>query len=148
MNRKQSYSFFGFQVEVDEAATHDWYAQSEGWACDCGHCRNFLTLARRREFPALVLESLDKLSVPPEKATYVCEMYPDGDGLCYQFSYRVAGRILKENENAKVPQDGGHCCHERYPYGAPGFSEPHFDLEFFQTLPWVLDEPVEGPTEG
>lgn len=33
-----------------------------------------------------------------------------------------------------------HCCHDPYPYGAPNFPEPHFDLEFYATLPWVLDE--------
>ena len=103
-----------------------------------------MTLARRREFPALVLEGLDKLGIPPEKATYVCEMYPDGDGLCYQFSFRIAGNILSGEADTKA---GGRCCHETYPYGAPGFPEPHFDLEFFQTLPWVLDEPVDGPTK-
>ena len=32
-------------------------------------------------------------------------------------------------------------------YGASGFPEPHFDLEFWLTLPWVLDEPVDGPTK-
>lgn len=83
MSEKGLHSFFGFQVEVDEAATRDWYSQSEEWGCDCGHCRNFLALARERELPAPVLEILDKLGIPPEKATYVCEMYPDGDGLCY-----------------------------------------------------------------
>ena len=29
------------------------------------------------------------------------------------------------------------CCHEPYPYGAPGFPEPHFDLEFWVRLPRV-----------
>ena len=145
MNRKELYSFFNFQVEVDETATRDWYVQSEGWACDCGHCRNFLTLARARELPATVLELLDKLGIPPEKATYVGVLYPDGDGLCYQFSYRIAGNILSGEDDTK---EIGRCLHETYPYGAPGFPEPHFDLEFLLTLPWVLDEPVDGPTEG
>ena len=72
MNEKQLYSV---QVEVDEAATRDWYAQSEGWACDCGHCRNFLTLARERQLPTTVLENLDKLGIPPEKTTYVGVLY-------------------------------------------------------------------------
>ena len=35
---------------------------------------------------------------------------------------------------------GWGCCHEPYPYGAPDFPEPHFDLEFYATLPWVLGE--------
>ena len=145
MSEKRLYNFFGFQVEVDEAATRDWYSVSKGWGCDCGHCRNFLALARGRELPAPVLEILDKLGIPPEKATYVCEIYPDGDGLCYQFSYRIAGNILSGEADTK---EIGRCLHETYPYGAPDFPEPHFDLEFWLTLPWVLDEPVGGPAEG
>ena len=30
------------------------------------------------------------------------------------------------------------CCHEPYPYGAPDFPEPHFDLEFYATLPMSI----------
>lgn len=30
------------------------------------------------------------------------------------------------------------CCHEIYPYGAPDFPTPHFDLEFWVQLPWIL----------
>ena len=82
----------GYVVEIDENATHEWYAHCGEWGSDCGHCRNFVVLAHRRELP-----------------------------------------------------DWGesYCCHEPYPYGAPGFPEPHFDLEFWVTLPWVLDEPLE-----
>lgn len=139
----KEYDFFGFRVEVEKSATQNWYAQAEEWSCNCGHCRNFLALAKERALPAPVLEMLDELEIPPEKATYVCEMYPDQDGHCYQFSYRVAGRILSGDETATVSQDwgAGGCGYERYPYGAPDFPEPHFDLEFWMTLPWVLDEP-------
>lgn len=137
------YEFWNFQVEVDEIATRDWYAKSEPWGCDCGHCRNFLKLALERQLPTQVLEMLDRFGIPPEKATYVCEMYLNEGGHCYQFSYRMAGRILCGDETSTSNQDwgGGRCCHEPYPYGAPGFPEPHFDLEFWVTLPWVLDEP-------
>ena len=145
MSRKELYNLFNFQVEIDEASTRDWYAEAEGWDCDCGHCRNFLTLARRRELPTTVLEALDKLGIPPEKATYVCEMCPKEDGLLYQFSYRIAGNILRGEADADII---GRCCHEGYPYGAPGFPKPHFDLEFWLTLPWVLDEPMDGPREN
>ena len=129
--------FFGFETAVDQERTQRWYASAGEWDCDCGDCRNFLALARKRQLPAFVLEHLDKLRIPPEKATYVCQMYPDGDGQHYQFSYRVAGNIL----SGETAEAAGRCCHETYPYGAPGFSEPHFDLEFWLTLPWVLDEP-------
>lgn len=132
---------FGSVVEVDEASTRCWYATAEEWGCDCGDCRNFLALAHRRQLPAFVLEQLDRLGIPPEKATYVCQIYPDGDGQHYQFSYRIAGNIF----GGKAATGTGRCCHEPYPYGAPGFPEPHFDLEFWITLPWVLDEPGTGP---
>ena len=130
---------FGSVVEIDKVSTHRWYADAEEWGCDCGDCRNFLALARKRQLPVFVLKQLDKLGIPPEKATYVCQMFPDGDGQHYQFSYRIAGNILSREATGKA----GRCCHEPYPYGAPGFPEPHFDLEFWVTLPWVLTEPRE-----
>ena len=140
------FEFFGsYQTDIDLEATQAWYAQAEDWGCECGDCRNFLKLARERALPAPVLEILDKLDIPPEKATYVCEMYPTEGGHCYDFSYRLAGNILSGDETSTVPWEeiSAWCYHERYPYGAPNFPEPHFDLGFWVTLPWVLDEPRE-----
>lgn len=136
-------NFFGFQVEIDTAATRDWYRKAEGWDCTCGHCRNFLTLAREQALPSPVLNIMDQLGIPPEKATYVCQIYPVENGDCYEFSYRIAGKILSGDENSTISQDWGDVCcfHEAYPYGAPDFPEPHFDLGFWVSLPWVLDEP-------
>lgn len=149
----------GYKVEVDEAATRNWYAQAEEWGCECGHCRNFLALARERRLPGEILDILDSLSIPPEKATYVCELYYEDDwaekGLLYQFSWRVAGKILAQpgEESGcwgpviKRPWGGFQLGYEDYPYGAPDFPEPHFDLGCEMYLPWILDEPIEGPTE-
>lgn len=136
--------FDAYQTDIDLEATQRWYAQADEWGCECGDCLNFLKLARERALPAPVLEILDRLGVPPEKATYVCEMGPrEGGGRWYQFSYRLAGDILSGDEHGSAKQDwgGGGCVHEPYPYGAPGFPEPHFDLEFWITLPWVLEKP-------
>lgn len=125
---------FGFQVEADLALTLSWYGKAKEWGCDCGHCRNFLELARERKLPVYVIEILDRLGIPPGKATYVSELYTDGEGIHYQFSYRIAGRILSE----PLRQGNARCCHEPYPYGAPGFPEQHFDLEFVAMMPWVI----------
>ena len=155
------FSWYGSEVEVDEAATRDWYAQAEEWGCECGHCRNFLALARERRLPGEILEILDSLSIPPEKATYVCELYYEDDwaekGLLYQFSWRVAGKILAKPDGEDAGPHWGpivkhswgdwNLGHEEYPYGAPDFPEPHFDLEGGMYLPWVLDEPVDGQKE-
>ena len=155
------FSWFGYEAEVDERATRDWYAQADEWGCQCGHCRNFLALARQRKLPDEILNILDRLSIPPEKATYVCEL-DDRDwkekGLLYQISWRVAGEVVKKpesKENAGTPWGPPtwlRSCwlmlgHEIYPYGAPGFPQPNFDLDVSLYLPWVLDEPVEGPSQ-
>ncbi len=134
------HDFWGLPVMVDTAATAAWYAAAQPWGCACGYCRNFLMLAEERKLPAPLLGVLDALHIPAEKATYVCEMYPTEGGHCYQFSYRIAGTMVEET---KAPRPWGNvwCKHEIYPYGAPKFPEPHFDLEFWLTLPWMLDEP-------
>lgn len=135
----KTFNFWGYQAEVDVETSELWYEDAGEWGCTCGHCQNFLTLARQRRLPQPVLKALDSLHVPPEKATYVCEMYPDGEGHRYQFSYRIAGTIIREPEQPQIQDWGsGNCRHEPYPYGAPGFPEPHFDLEFWVTLPWIL----------
>ena len=153
------FSWYGYEVEVDGAATRDWYARAEAWGCECGHCRNFLALARARRLPGEILDMLDSLSIPPEKATYVCELYYEDDwaekGLFYQFSWRVAGEIQARSGEARGgwgspverPWGGLALVHEDYPYGAPDFPAPHFDLECQMYLPWILDEPIKGPTE-
>lgn len=135
----------GSEVVIDLERTKEWYSQSEEWPCTCGHCRNFLMLAKQRLLLPPMMELLDKFSIVPEKATYVCELDHNEKGHLYEISYRVAGRMLeKEREDlVEYSWGGGGCGHNPYPYGAPGFPEPYFDLEFFVTLPWVLDEPDE-----
>ena len=153
------FSWYGYEAKVDEAAVRNWYARAEEWGCACGHCRNFLALARERRLPGEVLEMLDRLSIPPEKATYVCELYYEDDwaekGLLYQFSWRLAGEILARPGEERSgwgplierPWGGLALGHEDYPHGAPDFPAPHFDLECQMYLPWILDEPMDGPTE-
>ena len=137
---------FGFLTEVDVSATRAWYAQAENWDCSCAHCRNFLALAAGRRLPGYVLQFLDRFGIPPQKATYVCQLYrEDPKGNCYQFSYRLSGNILS-GTSTQGPGYTGQCLHETYPFGAPGFPEPHFDVEFCEFLPWALPEP-DGASE-
>ena len=134
----------GCEVEADEAATRSWYARGREWDCSCGHCRNFLAAADR--LPPQLLELLDRLGVPPRKATYVCEIYHEDDRLYYQVGYRLAGRILHQPECPR-PEPWGlqGCSAERWvPFEAPDFPEPGFDLDLWLWLPWVLNEPIGG----
>ena len=138
-NKMKEFDLFGYQVEIDELATKEWYDRADEWGCDCGDCRYFVALAKKRELPAVVLEVLDQFGIAPEKATYVCEMITEDYWILYQFSYRMAGNILKEREGKaqEVGKVEVYFGHEPYPYGAPGFPEPHFDLEFWVRLPRV-----------
>ena len=152
------FAWFGYTVEVDEPATRDYYAQAEDWGCECGHCRNFVALARERKLPEGLLAILDSVSIPPEKATYVCELCHDENwrekGLLYELSWRVAGTILdkparKDNGQewgplVELPWGGMILGHETFPV-EPEFPLPHFDLEFTLYLPWVLEEHVDSP---
>jgi hypothetical protein len=134
----QQTDLYGYQTELDPAATQGWYASAGAWDCPCDDCRNFVKLAKLRALPAPILETLASLGIPPEKATYVGELYTDGAGIHYQFSYRLCGAIRSAPERETDDPYGSRCCHEPYPHGAPGFPTPHFDLEFFATLPRAL----------
>ena len=153
------FSWYGYEAQVDGQATRDYYEKAGEWDCPCGHCRNFLALARERRLPEELLAILDSLSIPPEKATYVCELCYDKDwrekGLLYEISWRVAGEVVKkpegkENEGTPWgPPAWLRSCwlmlgHETCPV-AEGFPQPNFDLDVSLYLPWVLDEPLDGP---
>ena len=129
-------NLFGFQVEIDEIATKEWYDKANEWSCECGDCRHFVALAKKKKLPFAVLEILEQLGIVPEKATYVCEIITEEHKVLYQFSYRIVGNILKErDEDTKnLGRGEAYCGHEPYPYGAPGFPTPHFDLEFWVRL--------------
>lgn len=40
--KMKAFDLFGFQVEIDEVATKEWYDKAEEWSCECGDCRYFV----------------------------------------------------------------------------------------------------------
>ena len=131
----ETLEIFDFQVLVDRETTRQWYAAAAPWGCTCHPCRRFLALAQARRLPAPVLRLLDHLAIPPEKATYVCALDANADTTLYQIVYRLAGRILRGDEQRAVlrPWGGVRCCHAAEP--VPHLPEPHFDLEWSLRLP-------------
>ena len=57
------FELFGFQVEINEAVTKEWYDNAKEWSCDCGDCRYFVALTKKRELPSVVLEVLDQFGI-------------------------------------------------------------------------------------
>ena len=142
------YTWEGYQVEVDEETTRAYYSDSIEWECTCGHCRNFVLLAQERRLPVDILALLDKLDIPPEKASYVCELYDKDEKIYYQVNYRLAGRVLEGPEKAasSLGETGLLCGRETAPGSADDFPEPFFDLMYFLWLPWIDNIPL-GPHE-
>ena len=99
---------FDSQVEIDLEATKEWYSRGKEWGCECAHCRNFLELARNKQFPQQITDLLESFGIHPEQSTYVCQLYDDDKGHYYQFSYRIAGNLVKEanvfSSSAVLPQ--------------------------------------------
>ena len=129
------HDLWGCTVEIDRELTEKWYQTAAVWGCECGDCRRFVQLAQGRKLPVPILACLDGLGIPPEKATYVCQIIATDGGDLFQFIYRIAGVILEKGTEGKQPWGEVRFCREPYPYGAPGFPEHHFDLEFWATLP-------------
>ena len=121
-------------VEIDREKTEQWYAQAEDWGCECGDCANFLEVAKQNLLPSHISKLLESLHIPPTKATYACLLNSED---LYEFSYRIAGNILFAESEW---EEDGRCYHEWYPYGAPDFPTPHFDIEFVVELPRVLGD--------
>lgn len=149
------FEFFDFEVAVDLETTQSWYAAAkpQRYRYNKGiDARNFHAAAKKRLLPDYVLELLDELGIPPQKATLITYLRTDEDGnVHYEFSYRMAGNILS-GYLPEVDPDvyvslpfpkgaNGRCIHEPSPIVAPTFPEPHFDLEFAAIVPWMLDEP-------
>ncbi len=134
-------SLFGLKAEIDEERTKIWYENAYEWGCECGDCMNFLSIADKGMLPDEVIEVLNSLHISPKKATYVCSMYPNGDKYCYQFSYRICG-VFDETVKNQIKTNWGmvNLLHELYPYGAPNFPEPHFDLDFWVDFPRILNK--------
>lgn len=142
----KTFKFFGFEAEVDLETTQSWYAaakpQRRGYD-KSANTRNFRAAARKRLLPDFVLEQLDALGIPPQKATYIVYVQTDRKkNDYYEFSYRIAGKVRKV---PKKESRQGRCIHEPSPLCPQKFPQPHFDLEFYAIVPWVLDEPkLEG----
>lgn len=148
------FDFFGFEVAIDLETTQSWYADAKPRRRlydKTTEVRNFRVAAKKLLLPDFVLELLDELGIPPQKATFITYIRTDEDGNDhYQFSYRLAGYIISgylpgvdPDDYAKLPwgNPDGRCIHEISLIIAPTFPEPHFDLEFHATIPWMLDEP-------
>ena len=138
----KEYDFGGFRVELDGAATRAWYRKSAEWDCTCGHCRNFVLLAKERRLPEDMLTLLDKLSIPPEKPAYVCQMDEKEGRLFYQVTYCLSGRVSRGPEENNVALPWGEVNFQREPAPHEIPEGEYMDMNLFLWLPWADGIPL------
>ena len=66
----KEFDLFGFQVQIDEVATREWYEKADEWGCECEDCRHFIDLAKRKELPVAVMEILGQFGFSIKDETY------------------------------------------------------------------------------
>ncbi len=83
MENLNIFEFFGFKVAIDLETTQSWYAAEKPRRRRFDKrvdVRNFRAAAKKRLLPDFVLELLDELGIPPQKATLITYSGTDKDG--------------------------------------------------------------------
>jgi hypothetical protein len=121
-------------------------------ACGCLDCRNFAA-ARDRAYPAEVLTLLDRLGINPSREAEVYFTGETESGLrLYGVWFHFVGSVVRgsDTDSALVLELGehfkmyftNHVTLVQEPLGGHEVAQ----LEFWATVPWVLDEPEpKGP---
>ena len=134
----ENYVLDRYRIVFDKEATSDWYQKYKGWDCSCADCQNFLTMVRKGKLPGAVTQMLQTFGLPADKPTYICKLYSSGESQLYQFNYRVAGKILNGPapcEAVNFFRGSAMFGYDPYPWRAPGFPAPCFDLMLYVYLP-------------
>ena len=128
-------------LDVDVAATRRFYETSSGYlSCTCDGCRNF-PLAVPHMPPAL-LDALHQMGVDPLKPAeqWVNCATPDGKAALYGGFYHGCGTIVKGDEHWRTP-DFELLVSDDCSLLKPDFPRPCFEVDFYCTLPWLLEMP-------
>lgn len=139
---------FGYTVEIDKDLTKDAFAHfPPGWGCTCTYCRNFR--AGIPLLPAALTAPIQRCGIDLMHPAEIVEYYGDQMHL-YEAWYHVVGRICAMP--AAPPNSFGHYqltetiqirITDKIALLPKHFPTPVFQIGFFATLPWVLNEPPE-----
>lgn len=129
-----------WKFDIDMAATMEYSSVELAEHCDCAYCRNFyatvdVTFPKLRPFLALFGV---EIQAPEELMPFDLP-----DGMSYDASYAVAGRILSRGKGLLF-LDGIYIAPEVDPQIEHSKLYPCFYLTIDDlVLPWVLDESME-----
>jgi len=134
-------------LEVDVGATRRAYEtipMGHPESCGCLHCRNFAA-GRHLAYPAAALELYEKLGIRPDREA---EIYEAGPAVPERQRYyggwhHFIGRVLKKSDRdvAIAPGFSMVFAESRSCAEAVFMTEPAVvQVEFFTTVPWVLEE--------
>lgn len=141
-------NLFGYTVEIDKYLTKNVFAHfPPGWGCTCTYCHNFR--AAIPLLPAALTAPLQRCGIDLMYPAEIVEYYGDQMHL-YEAWYHVVGSI-RAAPSAPLNVFGRYQLTETIEVGITDdisllpkhFPTQVFQISFFATLPWVLDEPPE-----
>jgi hypothetical protein len=110
--------------------------------CGCSYCRNFAA-QRLTVYPPSFLTLLDHLGVDPNKEGEVYECGPARERRHYGGWLFLSGELVQAGDRAKASDnpDFEYRFDDAYkPPPEADFGEQFMVVEFYTTVPWILDE--------
>jgi hypothetical protein len=136
---KTKLSILQWDLEFDKEDTVKAYVDLT-YYCKCSYCRNFL--ATYRILPSIYFEILHNLGIDPVKPAEIIEYCKNKDGThLYQWWYHVVGNLLNKCETSiKFTEQVDILIRNRDDLVPKDFPNPIIQIDFFASLPWVLEE--------
>jgi hypothetical protein len=143
----QQVDFFGWILQIDQQATHHAYDQLPAdWDCTCSYCRNFR--AALSVLPGTFLTALEDMGINLLHPAEAIE-YPNLKTHLHLYEgwYHVVGHIhaapsvvLDPYGRREIISGVEVRVSDTLALLPEGFPTPAIQVEFFVSLPWVLDE--------
>lgn len=150
-------NFEDYVLDVDIEKTRAYHKSDERITCNCPGCRNFNRAVP--EFPHAVHQLFEEIGADPAKPEVLSLDYaPSKETMAYSGFYYLCGTVLSGPEPWRevaanhfqideqcllhISDDFDVCFSTpRHGIANPDFPKPIVELQFFCTLPWLLEEP-------
>lgn len=130
-----------YAFETNVAANRAAYAKLSIPDCSCENCRNFCLAVRHA--PEALVAFFDSLGLSIEKSANVSSYsFGEKENVLYEGMYHLSGTIERIPMCAEPFEIAGASVHfhNNLAMVPEGFPFPHFQMEVFFRLPWVLDD--------
>lgn len=138
----------GWILECDVEATRRAYEKiplGDPEQCGCLACRNFVAV-RTMAYPKTAVRLYERLGIRTDREAETYRAGPSEEGgQLYGGWHHFVGRVLQDPGTAiELTESFSVWFHASRACAEPVFGDaPLVQVEFFTTIPWVLEEPPE-----